>query len=294
MKRSFSPFLAGILLVISATCSAEPAINIVTTIQPLEYFIEQIGGKYVFVATMIPPGGNPHTYEPTPGQMNSVSRADLYVKLGSGVEFELMWMKRLESLNTNMAVCDVSEGIELIDAGINSHAFEHDLSGHVHESKDPHIWLSPVNGIIIARNILRALIEIDPANSEYYSDNASRLTNELNLLTTEIDKRLKGLEKRVFLVFHPSWGYFARDFDLVQIPVESDGKEITPYRLSRIIETAREKGIRTVFASPQFSERSASVVANEINGNLLMIDPMKKEYIENLRTVSVALMENIR
>lgn len=293
MKRLF-PFFAGLLYFISATCSAGQEINVVTTIQPLEYFIEEIGGNYVSITTMIPPGGNPHTYEPTPKQMRSVSRADLYVKLGSGVEFELMWMERLESLNTNMAICDISDGIDLIETGVNNHADEHDSSDHVHGSKDPHIWLSPVNGMIIARNILSALTKIDPANRKYYSDNASRLINELNLLTTEIDNRLKGLDKRVFLVFHPSWGYFARDFDLVQIPVESNGKEITPYSLSRVIKIAQEKGIGAVFASPQFSDKSASVVANEIKGKLVMIDPMKKEYIDNLRAVSVALMENMR
>jgi zinc transport system substrate-binding protein len=293
MKR-LCPVLIGALFLISATCHADPVISIVTTIQPLEYFIEKIGGKHVSVTTIIPPGGNPHTYEPTPGQISAVSKADLYVRVGSGLEFELIWMERLRALNKRMAVCDVSEGINLIEMGIDYNRDKHNSDHHVHGAMDPHIWLSPVNGIIIARNIGSALKEIDPENSKYYSDNTSRLINKLNLLIEEIRSRLKGLKKKAFLVFHPSWGYFARDFGLIQIPVEFAGKEVTPARLNRIIKMAKKEDIRAVFASPQFSKKSASVIANEINGKVIMIDPMKKDYIDNLRAVSEALKESMR
>jgi zinc transport system substrate-binding protein len=193
-----------------------------------------------------------------------------------------------------MDVCDASEGISLIEMEIDDHRGKHDSDHHIHGATDPHIWPSPVNGIKIAGNINKALVKIDPENSRYYSDNTSRLINELDLLIEEIRSRLRELKKRSFLVFHPSWGYFARDFDLIQIPVELAGKEITPDRLSRVIKKAKKEDIRVVFASPQFSRKSADVIAREINGKLLMIDPMKKQYIKNLRSVSVALMESMR
>lgn len=293
--RIFSFIITAVLLFISLTCSAGTSINIVTTIQPLEFFIEEIGGKHISVTTMVPPGGNPHTYEPTPGQMNAVSSADLYVKLGSGMEFELIWMDRLLSLNRNMTVCDVSQGIELIEMenDTHDHHHNHEQDHHSHGEMDPHIWLSPVNGIIIAENIYDSLSGLNPENAEYYKSRLLLLTENLNHLIKEIESALNSLEKRAFLVFHPSWGYFGRDFNLNQIAVELPGKEITSRRLNSIIKKAKAEEIRVVFASPQFSKKSASVIANEIKGKVIMLDPMKKEYIENLRSVSEALMDGM-
>ena len=148
-----------ILLLISSYAYGEDKLKIVTSIAPLTYFIENTGGDRVEVTTLIPPGGNPHTYEPAPRQMNILSRADLFVKVGSGIEFELIWMERIEALNKDMPVCDVSRGITLINTS-DEEGLEH---GHSHRGvKDPHIWLSPVNAVIISQNIKAGLSEIDP------------------------------------------------------------------------------------------------------------------------------------
>ncbi len=293
MKR-LSVFIAAAILVCAFTCHAKPPIKAVVTILPLEYFLEEIGKSHVFVTTLIPPGGNPHTYEPTPGQMNSISRADLYIKMGSGLEFELIWMDKLAALNRKMVICDVSQGIDIIKTADNEHSSHNDSNQHNHGTMDPHIWLSPVNGIIIAENIRDTLVRIDPENSDQYYDNASRLIEELNLLIHDIESDLSALKNRSFLVFHPSWGYFARDFNLEQIPLKQDGKEITPRMLGSIIKKARNEGARAIFASPQFSIKSASVIADEINGKVILIDAVKKEYMENLRSVSKILRENLQ
>lgn len=281
-----------ILLFISSYTYSEGKLKIVTSIAPLAYFIENIGGDRVEVATLIPPGGNPHTYEPTPRQMTTLSKADLYVKVGSGIEFELMWMKRIKSLNKNIPVCDSSKGIALIDTHFNEHEQE-DMHSH-NGSKDPHIWLSPANAVFISENIRNSLSEIDPENEDYYKENASSLINDLKALKQSISLTLKNLSKRQIYIFHPAWGYFARDFDLEQIPVEFSGKEPTPERLGKLVKRAIEENINVIFSSPQFSKKSAEVIAREIKGKVVFIDPMSEDYIKNLEHTARVIQENLK
>ncbi len=287
------------LLLLQPCVYGKDKLNIVTSIGPLAWFIENIGGNRVDVTTLIPPGGNPHTYEPTPRQMNILSKANLYVKAGSGIEFELMWMKKLESFNKKMPVCDASYGIRLMDMKTNHHEDndkprEGNKFGHSqHSGKDPHIWLSPVNAVIIARNILKSLSGIDPAGTDYFAENTTKLVRELNNLKQRIGTELKDIKNRRFYVVHPAWGYFAKDFDLEQVPIEYLGKEPTPARLEGLIKNARKQNIRAIFSSPQFSKKSAEVIAREINGKVLFIDPMAHDYLKNLEHTAALLKENM-
>lgn len=280
------------LFLVQPSVYGNDKLNIVTSIAPLAFFIENIGGDRVVVTTMIPPGGNPHTYEPTPRQMNILSRADLYVEAGSGIEFELVWMHKMKSLNKNMSVCDASGGIALIDAGDAEEGHGH---GHGHDGrKDPHIWLSPANAIIITKNIMDCLSKKDAAGSDYYFQNAASLVNKLKLLKENISVTLKNISKRQFFIFHPAWAYFARDFNLEQVPVEISGKEPTPERLGKLIKEAMENNIKVIFSSPQFSKKSADVIAGEIHGKVVFIDPMSGDYIKNLEHTARLLEENLK
>lgn len=281
-----------LLLVLQSYAYAEDRIKVVTTIPPIAFFIENIGGSSVDVKTMIPPGGNPHTYEPTPKQMNMLSKADLYVKAGSGIEFELTWMDRLRAINKKMSICDSSKGIHLIEVSEFEKDDDHDH--HHHSEKDPHIWLSLDNGVLITKNILKAIVGLDASNSEYYEKNATKLISDLKTLKKEIDEKLRNIEKRRFFIFHPAWGYFARDFKLIQVPVELSGKEPTPVRLTRLVKEAREADTRVIFSSPQFSKKSAEVIANEIDGKVIFIDPMSGDYLKNLEHTADLFLGNIK
>ncbi|MFC1839525.1 metal ABC transporter solute-binding protein, Zn/Mn family [Thermodesulfobacteriota bacterium] len=283
-----------ILIVMQSYAYAEKRIKVVTTIPPVAFFIENIGSEKVEIETLIPPWGNPHTYEPTHKQMNILSKADLFVKAGSGIEFELLWMKRLIALNKKMTVCDSSESIHLIDIPDNEHEGKGDEDHHNYHYKDPHIWLSPDNAVMMSQNILRAIIDIDPSSTEYYEKNFTKLVNNLLSLKKDINKRLKNIKNRQFYIFHPAWGYFARDFNLLQIPVEYSGKEPTPARMARLIKRAKQENIRVIFTSPQFSKKSAEVIANEIDGSVVFIDPMAGDYLNNLEHIAQLFLENMK
>lgn len=262
-------------------------IGVMVTILPLAYFIEKIGGERVNVSVVIPPGASPHTYEPTPRQLRRLSEAELYVKVGSGIQFEEEWLNRLVSLNRSMRICNSSKGIKLIQNREHNH---HEKGGHPPD-KDPHVWVSPLNAVVMAKNIKDSLIEIDPENSKFYARNAEKLVLELNALDKEIRERLSGLKSRSFMVFHPSWGYFSSVYDLEQIPIEIEGKEPSAKALTQLIDRARRRNIKVIFTSPQFSTKSAEVIAREIKGRVVFIDPLAKDYIENLRKIADIFVE---
>ncbi|NTW83301.1 MAG: zinc ABC transporter solute-binding protein [Chlorobiaceae bacterium] len=296
IKETFRAFLlvVPLLLVISACRppSEEKRFHVVTSIMPLSYFVERIGGNHVTVSVMVPPGGDPHSYEPTPKQMVSLRKSALFIKTGSGIEFELDWMPRILSLNPGLSICDASEGVQLIPMteGEDVHGEEHHGVGaahqhlhHQHAGTDPHYWLTPENGMIMTRNIARALAEADPSHKETYSANAAALIGELQSLDREIKEKIAGARIRKFLVFHPAWGYYAHTYGLEQIAAEAEGKTLTPVQMQHVIQTARKNRIKVVFISPQFNSSQAEAIAAEIEGRILAVDPLSADYQENLR-----------
>lgn len=275
MKRLIIFLILGSFLMHAEPADSQP-MEVMASIPPLAYFAKNIGRDKVDVSVMISPGANPHTYEPTPRQLEQVGRAQMYVKVGSGLEFELVWMDKITSLNKDMFICDSSEGIKLMEMAGN-----------------PHVWLSPVNAIIMVMNIKDALIAIDPQNKEFYARNAQEFILKLDRLNKEIKKKLSLLTNRSFLVSHPAWGYFAAQYGLEEIPVEMEGKEPSARELTQLIKKAKQHKIKIVFTSPQFNKRSAEVIAEEIGGRVEFIDPLAKDYIEHLHKVTDLFIESI-
>jgi zinc transport system substrate-binding protein len=268
-------------------------IVVAVSILPQVAFVEAVGGDQVEVVVMVPPGASPHTYELTPQQMVQLSRASLYAKVGSRVEFELTWLDRLMAANRDMLVVDCSRGIELLESDDHGHEAEdedgEDEDGHFHSGADPHIWLSVRNSQVMVRNIHEGLVHVDPANAEYYSRNLAAYLEELVSLDGDLEESLARLENRRFIVFHPAFGYFARDYNLVQVAVEQGGNEPDAQYIVRLITEAREHDIRIVFAAPQFSLRSAEVIASEIGGKVVTIDPLAPDYVTNMRAIAEAI-----
>jgi zinc transport system substrate-binding protein len=285
--------LIAVLFLSSAIAGvAGEKIAVTTTMMPLAFFIEEIGGEYVDVNVMIAESGNPHAYEPTPGQMRALSQADIYVKVGSGVEFELTWMDKLLALNPEMKVCDASKGIPLIL--MEDHHDGHGDHDEHHGEYDPHIWLSLNNAVIMAENIRDALIDFSPEKKDVFVKNTAGLILRLDELKRYASQTFEKISTRTFLIFHPAWGYFARDFHLTQIAAQQGGKEPTPRRLNALIRQAQQLGVKVIFASPQFSQKSARVIAAEIKGRVLLIDPLSKDYMENMRQVIEAFEMSMR
>jgi len=247
-------------------------VRTVVSILPQAEFVKRVGGSKAAVTVMIPPGSSPPTYEPTPSQLVEVSRASMYVRVGAHFVFEQAWMDKIIGINPGMKIVDCSEGIEMLGA-------------------DPHIWLSPKNARGMVENIFRGITQVDADNWRYYEQNLKQYLQELEALDREIAQTLSGLENRRFMVYHPAWTYFARDYRLEQVAIEKEGKHATPKGVAELIELARKEGVTTLFASPQFRTDQAALVAREIGGKVVLISPLEENYSENLRKVANALAE---
>lgn len=270
----------------AAPAETDPPLRVGVSIAPQAYFLQRLGGERVSVTVLVPPGADAHTYEPKPEQLKALSQAQLYFRIG--IEFETAWMDRLTS-GRNLRVVDTTQGIALLPM----------TEGHSHEKADdpqeglpdPHIWLSPSLVKVQAQTIHAALAEADPAHRAMYDENLRQFLDELDALDAELRQTLRGLQSRRFMVFHPSWGYFARDYDLEMIPIEVGGQEPSAQALATLIAEAREEGIRMVFAQPSLSTRTAETIAREIGGEVLLIDPLAEDWAANLRRVAQTLAE---
>ncbi|MDZ7809516.1 MAG: zinc ABC transporter substrate-binding protein [Arhodomonas sp.] len=237
-----------------------------------------------------------------------MAEAQLFFRVG--VPFERSWMPRLTANAPEMAVVDLREVVEL--RAIDAHGHEGDEHGHDHshdpeeheehgdgqagggvdpEGADPHIWTSPRNAVALVERIRAALTAADPQGAEAYSANAVAYTERLQALDGRIAERLAPFEGRSFAVFHPSWGYFAVRYGLMQRAIEVEGKEPGPAGLSDLIGELREMGVRVVFVQDQFSQRSARTVAEAIGGVVVGIDPLAEDYIDNMERVSRRMAE---
>jgi len=238
-----------LLTALIGVCSFTYAnVNAVVSILPQQTFLKKIGGDKVNIALMVKPGNSPHTYEPKPSQMREISKADIYFSIG--VEFEHTWLERFKNQNRSMIVKDMSENITTIEISKHSHhkeknKNEHTKDDHDEDSQDPHIWTTPTNVKIIANNIFKELSLLDEKNTAYYKTNLASFLKEIEQTDKKIKDILKStLKNSKFMVFHPSWGYFAKEYDLEQLAIESGGKNPKPRQIAFLIEEAKEEKVR--------------------------------------------------
>ncbi len=299
-KTLFSIILMLLLMVILAvsiiSCEQGEAVGgkvgVVVTILPQAEFVENVGGEKLNITVMVPPGANIHIYEPTPAQMAALAEAEMYVKVGSGIEFELVWMDKLLAVNEDVLVVDCSQGIKLQEMVVDPEQEKEHREGEVnHGGMDPHIWMSPLNAQIMVSNICDGLIQVDPDNQTYYQQNRDAYLQKLAELDQDIRYSLSGLTNRGFMVYHPAFGYFASEYNLVMMSIEEEGKEPTAAGLAHLIEQAKEQSIKVIFTEPQFNPQSAEVIAEEIGGRVVFIDSLARDYIANLRILSDELVQ---
>ncbi len=281
-------------LLILSSCGRGPAtssegkattLSATVSILPQRYFVERLGGEHVAVTVMVLPGESPATYEPKPEQLVALSSADLYFSIG--VPFERAWLAKFAATNSEMLVVDTAEGIERRPISRD----EAETSG---ENLDPHIWLSPALVKVQAQNICQALIQLDPAHKAAYQANLDAFLADIEVLQAEIQETLQASAGEKFMVSHPSWGYFADEFGLQQLPIESGGQEPSAQELTAIISTAQAEGIRVIFAQPEFSTRAAEMIAQEIGGEVQLISPLAPDWPANMRRAAEAFAESRR
>ena len=279
------------ILLLSAFALSLFSMEVTVSIVPQKYFVEKIAKDKVDVNLMVKPGFSPATYEPKVSQMKKLTKSDIYFSIG--VPFEKVWLKKFENANENMEIIDTTKGIKKLAMAKHTHGEEehgHEEHGHddnkkdkhEHTGLDPHVWLDPVLVKTQAKNILDAFIKHDSKNSEFYTNNYNTFVKELDELNHEIHEILEPYEHKEFMVFHPSWGYFAKRYHLEQLSIEVEGKEPKPNELVEIINDAKKHDIRIVFVAPQFSQNSAKTISKSLNGTVAVINPLSENWDKEL------------
>ena len=301
-------FAFAFIIIVTPPALANNKLMVFVSIAPQKYFVQQIAKDLVDVKVMVLPGADPHRYEPKPQQMVAISKAKLYFAIG--IEFEKANLSKIVSVNPKIKVVHTDRGIKKIPMAAyhhheeegehrekaevhkeDDHPYEkgdaaHEDSYHGHGRLDPHIWLSPPLVKILAQTIMNALQEADPSHRALYESNFQQFVSQINKLDAELKTILAGKQGLQFMVFHPSWGYFSNTYGLKQVPVQIEGKEPRPAQLKELIEHAKEKNIQVIFVQPQFSAKSAELVAKEINGEVAFVDPLAENWSANLREVA--------
>ncbi len=306
MGRPIIVFIFIIVSLFMGGGAAADRVPVFVSIVPQKYFVQQIGQELVDVHIMVQPGASPAIYEPKPRQMAGLSKAKIYYAVG--VPFENVWLEKIAAANPKMKVIHTDKGIEKIAMALHIHGGKegghgeeslrndpdehhaepaHTQEHHQNTGMDPHIWLSPPLVKIQARAILVSLQEIDPQNGSVYAANFRKLVAQIEQLEADLVETFQGKTGLRFMVFHPAWGYFAHAYGLKQVPIEIEGKKPKPARLKELIQHARKDGIRVIFAQPQFSTKSAELVAREIGGQVVFADPLAEDWMANLREVAV-------
>ncbi|MHB8799216.1 MAG: metal ABC transporter solute-binding protein, Zn/Mn family [Thermoanaerobaculia bacterium] len=282
---------AAALLAFSLGASAAEPLNVYVSLLPMKSFVERVGGADVRVTVMVGPGQSPATYEPSPRQMAGLSTASAYFRIG--VPFENVWMERISSARPGLKIVDLRDGIELkpIDSGYPAGATR---SASGPGALDPHVWTAPPLVKVMAARIRDTLTDLAPARAAAFADGYRRFAADLDALDAQIRAELAGRKERTFLVFHPSWGYFARAYGLTQIAIEAEGKEPGPRGLATVIDEARRRETRVVFVQKQFSRNDAKTIASAIGGEVVVIDPLAEDFLANTRDVAAAFARNLR
>lgn len=265
--------LSVVLLVLAGGCTQPEEgggdrLVVAVTIPPQEEMVRAIAGDRVDVLVLVPPGSDPHTYEPSAQQLASASRASLYLTVGKGLlPVEDTLAGRLQSLNPSLVVVDTSSGIEFLGEGY---------------SRDPHVWLSLKNGVIMVKNMETALIRADPSHEQEYREGASDYLDRLLDLDRTISGYFVGKENTTIIVSHPAWAYFARDYNLSIIAIEDEGKEPTIRDIEALIRQARGSNVTVIFADALENRRNAEVVAAEIGATVETVSPLARDYLAGM------------
>lgn len=257
---------------------------VLVSILPQKTFVEKIGGDDFTVSVLIPHGANPSTYSLLPAQMEEISRALIWFRMGY-VGFELSWAARITEIQPRMKVTDLSQGVALISGS--------SASGPGQPSgTDPHTWLSPAQVKIMASHILEELVKIHPTKKEEYTSRYHTFLEEISRTDAEISRMLASSRGKKIISYHPSLTYFARDYGLEQLSVEQGGKEPTPAHLAWLAETAKRDGIRCIYIQSEFDRELAAVVASEIGGSVIQIVPLNPDWSNNLISIARLISAN--
>jgi zinc transport system substrate-binding protein len=278
--------------------TSDEGLKVSVSIVPQAAFVEEVGGDLVDVTTVIPVGFSPANYEPSARQIVEINNSQVYFALGVPAESANI-IPELEGLNIVRLQDYVAEAYDDRYFGDEHEEEDHDEEedheddGHSHFGRDPHIWLSIKRVKVMVQVIADELSRLDPDNENTYQTNASNYISDLDNLNTEIEAMFEDKTMKSFIVYHPSFGYFADDYGLEMLALEEDGKEATITHLQEIIDFARDNNINRIYHQAEIDNEQVQTFKNDIDGISVELYPLSYDYIESMRDMAQKISEGL-
>lgn len=264
--------------------------SILVSIAPYAFFAEKIAGDTLNIQTLIPPGTNLHIYEPSPRSVENNAHAVAWFRIDEPVEAPVV--KALKERAPQMKMVNLQDGLPLMtgDGAIeltpcSDHDHDHHHHHH-HHDRDLHTWLSPKLALKQAQMITDTLVELFPENAELYKKNFNDLMLKMVQLESDISQKLAPFKGNAILVSHPAFGYFCRDYELIQLSVECEGKEPRPKDVENIVKRAQTYKVRCVFLQQGFNNRGAQLIGKKLQLPYYHVDPYARDYFSNMSKIS--------
>lgn len=259
---------AGIyILTQPSTPQTGTKLNVIATFYPLADFAQNVGGDKVTVSILVPETVDVHDFEPTPSSITAVSTADVLIYNGVGLE---PWIQNVvsSSENKNLVQVDTSQGITLLPV---AQQFQDDNMIY-----DPHIWLNPVDVQQQVRNILQGLIQADPADSEYFTQNADTYIAKLEALNQQAINATTGTATNRFVTFHEAFSYFANQYNITQVPILGPfEEEPSAGDIQNVIDAIHQYGLRYVGYESLENPAISQSISTQTNASLIEMNPIE-------------------
>lgn len=255
--------------------------SILVSIAPYAFFAEKIAGDTLEIQTLIPPGTNLHIYEPSPKSVEQSAKAIVFFRIDEPVEQKVV--ASLKERNPKMQMVNLQENLPILKG---DEAIElTPCTGH-HHDRDLHTWLSPKLALEQAKMISETLIQLFPENKVLYERNFNNLALEMVTLQKDIEAELLPFAGEAILVSHPAFSYFCKDFGLVQLSVECEGKDPRPRDVENILKKADTYKIRCVLLQQGFNNRGAVLIGKKLQLPNYRVEPYARDYLTNMRKIS--------
>jgi zinc transport system substrate-binding protein len=277
MRRVIILFIPFLFISCNSGNYSEKNDIITVSISPFSYFVKAISGGEYKINVMVPASADPHVYEPVPEQIAALAGSKAYISDGY-LGFEMTWLERFYEANRKMRKLSLGDKIDLIRSD------NHNDGDHT-EGADPHFWVSPRSAMVIAGSVRSLLTELNPGKKALYEANFDVLSDTISAIDSLATRLFSGFKGGSFMIFHPSLGYLARDYGLLQVSVEKEGKEPTPSSMKELIDLAGERKIKLIMIQKGFDTKNAGAIALETGARLVVVDPMSEDWPRSMREI---------
>lgn len=262
----------------AGSSNSQEKVKVLVSIYPVYDFVKQIGGDKIEVTQLVPPGVEPHEWEPTAQDMIKVKSAKVFLYQGNGFE---SWVdKMLKERVAGQTVMAIGENLADLDS-VAEEEHDHDKSHEGHNQgdlkHDPHVWLDPIKVKAEVQNIVQALSEADPNNKAYYEANGAKVQESLDQLNQEYAQALSKVTNRNIVTTHAAFGYLANRYELRQVPIMglSPDAEPTPDKMAEVVRFVKDHQVKAIFFETLVSPKLAETISRETGAKTLVLNPLE-------------------